>query len=283
MVTESPPVSPSVVAAILIIQKTKVTSGTLLADGVTVILASCPGAASGQRTIVFAPVREKGNVVILHAVTRGTDRVVLVGGFRILRAAARCSAGSDPGAAAGPPYLSDDPEPTDYRHFEIYTFNNGTVTRSDTSGEAGLDINYGGAPNLQLTATIPADLRRLGRRSADGRPGQYRACRAKYRFLTQQNFGLETLAGLPAPVLAERGGQWPRRPARLRSCCRSGWRKIGADGRPSAAAAASSIAAATSQDFCLAGVVVTRQIASNLQIGLELFHQSADTRAAAQP
>ncbi len=56
----------------------------------------------------------------------------------------------------GPPYLTDDPEPTDYKHFEIYNFTNGTATRADTSGEAGIDINYGGAPNLQLTATIPA-------------------------------------------------------------------------------------------------------------------------------
>jgi hypothetical protein len=58
-------------------------------------------------------------------------------------------------AMAGPPYLTDDPEPTDYKHFEIYTFTNGTATRSDTNGEAGIDFNYGGAPNLQLTATVP--------------------------------------------------------------------------------------------------------------------------------
>ena len=59
-------------------------------------------------------------------------------------------------ALAGPPYLTDDPEPTDYKHFEIYNFTNGTATRPDTSGEAGIDFNYGGAPNLQLTATVPA-------------------------------------------------------------------------------------------------------------------------------
>jgi hypothetical protein len=47
-------------------------------------------------------------------------------------------------------------EPTDYRHFEIYTFTNGTATRDGTSGEGGIDFNYGGAPNLQLTATVPA-------------------------------------------------------------------------------------------------------------------------------
>jgi len=33
-----------------------------------------------------------------------------------------------------------------------------------------------------------------------------------------------------------------------------------------------------SQNFCLMGLVVTRQIVSDLQMGLEIFHQSADTR-----
>jgi hypothetical protein len=58
-------------------------------------------------------------------------------------------------AVAGPPFLSDDPQPTDTGHFEIYTFNNGTNTRAGTSGEAGIDFNYGAATDLQLTATLP--------------------------------------------------------------------------------------------------------------------------------
>jgi hypothetical protein len=40
-------------------------------------------------------------------------------------------------ARAGPPYVSDDPEPTDYGHFEIYAFNNGTATRDGAAGESG--------------------------------------------------------------------------------------------------------------------------------------------------
>jgi hypothetical protein len=55
-------------------------------------------------------------------------------------------------AIAGPPYLTDDPEPTDYRHFEIYTFSQGTAMQDGIGGEGGIDFNYGGAPNLQLTA-----------------------------------------------------------------------------------------------------------------------------------
>jgi hypothetical protein len=35
-----------------------------------------------------------------------------------------------PGRAS---YVCDDPEPTDYRHFAIYTFSNGTATTGDAS------------------------------------------------------------------------------------------------------------------------------------------------------
>jgi len=58
-------------------------------------------------------------------------------------------------AFGGPPYVTDDPEPTDYGHFEIYTFANGTDTRDGVGGEAGIDFNYGAAPDLQLTAVVP--------------------------------------------------------------------------------------------------------------------------------
>ena len=58
-------------------------------------------------------------------------------------------------AFAGPPYVTDDPEPTDYQHFEIYTFADGTATRDGRDGETGIDFNYGGAEDLQLTAVVP--------------------------------------------------------------------------------------------------------------------------------
>jgi hypothetical protein len=37
-------------------------------------------------------------------------------------------------AVAGPPFVSDDPEPTPYHQFEIYTFNSGTNMRDGTGG-----------------------------------------------------------------------------------------------------------------------------------------------------
>jgi hypothetical protein len=39
-------------------------------------------------------------------------------------------------AFAGPPYISDDPEPTDYGHYEIYAFASGAVAKGDVNGES---------------------------------------------------------------------------------------------------------------------------------------------------
>ena len=140
-------------------------------------------------------------------------------------------------AMAGPPS-----QPTDYKHFEIYDFTNGTATRANTSGEAGIDINYGGAPNLQLTATLPAAYS-----VPDGGPfvgglGNVELA-AKYRFLTQQNFGwmLPFFQGCSCRTVPQISAS-----TTLRTCSRYGCRKTGANGRRSAAAAAAarSIAAA---------------------------------------
>jgi hypothetical protein len=59
-------------------------------------------------------------------------------------------------AAAGPPFLTDDPVPTDTGHWEIY----GPLIDAEghggqLAGNAGLEINYGAAPDVQLTFALP--------------------------------------------------------------------------------------------------------------------------------
>ncbi len=58
-------------------------------------------------------------------------------------------------ALAGPPYLTDDPQPTDTGHWEVYGFVSGSRSADGLDGETGLDINYGAAPDLQLTVVAP--------------------------------------------------------------------------------------------------------------------------------
>ena len=60
-------------------------------------------------------------------------------------------------ALAGPPYVTDDPQPTDLGHWENYTFVSGIHTPGQTVGQAGFDLNYGGFKDTQLTMVIPLD------------------------------------------------------------------------------------------------------------------------------
>ena len=64
-------------------------------------------------------------------------------------------AGAATPVVAGPPYLTDDPVPTDLGHWEIYSFTAGEGHRSELDADAGLDLNYGAVERVQLTATLP--------------------------------------------------------------------------------------------------------------------------------
>jgi hypothetical protein len=177
-------------------------------------------------------------------------------------------------ALAGPPYLTDDPEPTDYKHFEIYTFSQGLAAQGDLNGQAGVDFNYGAAPNLQLTATVPAgyDFPAIGSSSA-GLSNIELA--AKYRFLTQKNFGLDVAvfprvflpsaaSGVGAPHAAYLFPIWLEKDWQNWSAFGGGGCEINRGGG--------------AQDFCITGAVLARRIATNLQVGFELFHQTPDTQ-----
>jgi hypothetical protein len=59
-------------------------------------------------------------------------------------------------AAAGPPFRTDDPEPVEPGHWEIYEFSAATHVTGDTAGIlSGTDANYGAVPELQLHAAFP--------------------------------------------------------------------------------------------------------------------------------
>jgi hypothetical protein len=59
-------------------------------------------------------------------------------------------------ALAGPPYVTDDPQPVEYRHWELYLATMPDSTHAGTSGTAPhFEINYGPIPNVQLHAIVP--------------------------------------------------------------------------------------------------------------------------------
>ena len=60
-------------------------------------------------------------------------------------------------AHAGPPFQTDDPEPVDYRHFEMYAFelSDGTTAGGTTLSVPAYEVNYGVVPNVQLHLVLP--------------------------------------------------------------------------------------------------------------------------------
>jgi Putative MetA-pathway of phenol degradation len=174
---------------------------------------------------------------------------------------------------AGPPYVSDDPEPTDFKHFEIYTFNNGTTTRRGTTGESGIDFNYGAAPDLQLTATLPGAFDRLSGGDTTLGPGNVELA-AKYRFLHQDGFGLD-VSVFPRVFLPSGSNITGDNRASLllpiwiQKDWNGVWSAFGGGG--------CTVSEFRAVDFCQVGVVLNYQFLPKLQIGAELFHQTADS------
>ncbi len=59
-------------------------------------------------------------------------------------------------AQAGPPYQTDDPDPVEYRHWELYVATQGVKTNDAASGTAPhIEVNYGALPWLQLHVLVP--------------------------------------------------------------------------------------------------------------------------------
>ena len=62
-----------------------------------------------------------------------------------------------PSVIAGPPFFTDDPEPVEYRHWEIYLASQYLKTGDDRTGTAPhMEVNYGAYPSLQLHTQTPA-------------------------------------------------------------------------------------------------------------------------------
>jgi hypothetical protein len=54
-------------------------------------------------------------------------------------------------ALAGPPFVTDDPEPDETGHWEVYAFSDGAFQRDAATGVGpSVEVNYGAAPEVQL-------------------------------------------------------------------------------------------------------------------------------------
>src|SRR5205823_1633039 len=102
-------------------------------------------------------------------------------------------------AAAGPPYLTDDPVPTDLGRWEIYGFASGEGHGSDFDDDLGFDLNYGPVKGVQLTATLPLSFSHDGLEGWRGGSGDVELG-VKYRFVDNEKLGFSA-AIFPRTIL----------------------------------------------------------------------------------
>lgn len=181
-------------------------------------------------------------------------------------------AGFATAAFAGPPFLTDDPDPTPRGEYEIYAFAAGEHTDDGDGGAVGLDFNYSGAPNLQLTATLPIGWERPDGGDMQSGLGNVELA-AKYQFLHQEDIGWN-VAVFPRLFLASESDLGDHHASFLLPIWlgRSGdnWSTFGGGG-------CAINRGNGSQDYCLAGWAYTHRFGEKVQLGAELFHQTADT------
>ena len=88
-------------------------------------------------------------------------------------------------AQAGPPYVTDDPEPVEFHHWEFYLATQHDLARDGAGGTVPhVEVNYGAAPNLQLHTIVPLAYARPTGGPAKFGPGDIELG-AKFRFVQE--------------------------------------------------------------------------------------------------
>lgn len=181
-------------------------------------------------------------------------------------------------AAAGPPFRTDDPVPVEPQHWEIFAFSTATRVRGDTAGILpGIDANYGATADLQLHVTAPLAFDSpAGRRTAFG-PGDAEIG-TKYRVLAEDENGWRPQAAV-YPLIdfptgnAARNLGTGRTHAFLPLWLQKSFGKTVTYG----GAGYEINPGAGRRNFWYTGWTVQRQIADDVTVGGEIFHQTADS------
>ncbi|MDE3099575.1 MAG: hypothetical protein KGJ88_08870 [Verrucomicrobiota bacterium] len=179
---------------------------------------------------------------------------------------------------AGPPFMTDDPEPVDYRHWEFYFFGQGDHTPGgfNINGPA-VELNYGVLPDTQLHLVAPAITTSADGASTAGGLGDTELG-IKYRFVHETDrlpqIGIFPMAELPTGD-ADRGlgngRTWFRLPLWVQKS-RGPWTTYGGGG-------AALNSAPGRRNYPFGGWLLQRDFGRRLTLGAEIFAQGADTDA----
>ncbi|MES2325745.1 MAG: hypothetical protein V4499_00240 [Pseudomonadota bacterium] len=176
-------------------------------------------------------------------------------------------------ALAGPPYLTDDPVPTDTGHWEIYTFTAGEGRGSIFDDDTGFDFNYGPVKDVQLTATLPLSFSHAPLEGWREGTGEVELA-VKYRVIHDEHSGFSA-AIFPRAILptASRSPDEKTRvllPLWLEQDFSAGTSIFGGGGyevNPGPG----------NRSFWQAGVAVTQDLSRKLSVGAEVTRQGPDS------
>jgi len=182
-------------------------------------------------------------------------------------------------AFAGPPFLTDDPEPVPYGHYEFYTFSIVDHASNGTAVEVpAFEFNAGAAPNLQLHIIAPMALF-----AANPGPLTYGVgdveLGAKYRFIQEKGqrpqIGVFPLLELPTGDSRRslgNGQLWAQLPLWVQKSW-GPWQSYGGVGYVVNHAPGM-------RDHIYAGWQAQRELNKKLTLGAEWFDQGRVTAAA---
>jgi hypothetical protein len=178
------------------------------------------------------------------------------------------------GLRAGPPFLTDDPEPVDLNHWEFYVFGQGdrTAEGNSISGPA-IELNYGIAPNIQLHLISPiANVSSPGMGWSSGYGDT--EVGIKFRFIEETD-SLPQVGIFPMAELATAGSglgngrTWYRLPLWIQKSW-GPWTTYGGGGETLNSAPGQ-------RNYMFAGWLVQRTLGKHLALGAELFSQGASS------
>jgi hypothetical protein len=181
-------------------------------------------------------------------------------------------------ANAGPPYMTDDPEPVEYQHFEFYTLSTGTMVRGDTGGVApGFEFNYGLVPEGQVHIIAPFTFDAPSGGAAQWGYGDTELG-FKYRFIDEDPHGARPMVGV-YPLVELPSGDEGRAlgagyvrayfPIWIQKSF-GDWTTYGGGGYW-----INHGDGTANRDYVYVGWLLQRQVTKQLAIGGEIFHQTA--------
>jgi hypothetical protein len=183
-------------------------------------------------------------------------------------------------AEAGPPFLTDDPEPVDYQHWEVYGFSTGMKAEGDTSGMGpSTEVNYGAAPDLQLHLIAGGAYDA----SSGGGPrwgfGDSELG-VKYRFLDLDGKGGIDAGIFPQIVLPTGDAQRGLGTGHTQEFLPLWLQKTFGQWTSDAGGGYWNHPGAGNKNYWFIGWLLQYQLTDRLAVGGELFHQTADTDTA---